>query len=142
MDNRLISKYKYIYTLALRGFKPISKGIHTTPYLKEKNIPSSLNWTSKGAVTSVKNQLIGCRSDWAYAAVAYAESKLIIDGLSNADIDLSEQRLLQCTVDSSCSGGYLERAMDSVINGIPSENIPYSGLGLCKSPGIKIASKV
>lgn len=64
-----------------------------------------------------------CQSDWAFASVAYAESKLVIDGRQSTDIDLSEQRLLECTTDSSCSGGYLERAMDSVVKGIPSEYI-------------------
>ena len=64
-----------------------------------------------------------CGSDWAFAAVAYAESKLIIDGIQSANINLSEQRLLKCTFNSSCSGGYLEKAMFSVTNGIPSEYI-------------------
>lgn len=80
MDNRLISKYNHYYRSDLRGYKLLSIRNKTDPYLTKDNIPNSLNWTSKGSVTSVKSQLM-CGSDWAFAAVAYAESKLIIDGI-------------------------------------------------------------
>lgn len=73
-----------------------------------------MDWTTKNAVTSIKNQG-SCGCCWAFAAVAYVESKLIIAGQYTTDnIDLSEQYMLQCTKYSNCEGGYLEYALESV----------------------------
>lgn len=83
--------------------------------------PISLNWNAQGRTTSVKNQG-GCGSCWAFASTAYAESKMLIDDRYK-EIDLAEQKLLQCTSNSSCDGGYLEYAMDSVVSTIPFEAI-------------------
>lgn len=110
------------------------------------NPPSALDWRSKQSVTSVKFQST-CGSDWAHAAVAYAESKLIIDGRESSSLDLSEQKLMECTSDSSCSGGYLESGMDTVVKGVPSELLyPYkpreSSIGICTIPGTNLAAKV
>jgi C1A family cysteine protease len=57
-------------------------------------------------VTSVKDQGT-CGDCWAFATVAYAESKAIIEQNINQTLDLSEQFLLKCTQESDCNGGYL-----------------------------------
>lgn len=58
-------------------------------------------------MTPIKDQG-SCGACWAFAAAAYAESKLIIAGKYTADnIDLSEQYIFECTTDSDCNGGYL-----------------------------------
>ena len=41
--------------------------------------PNYLNWTEKGAVTSIKDQG-SCNSCWAFGAIATAESTKIIKG--------------------------------------------------------------
>lgn len=46
--------------------------------------PESLDWRLKNAVTSIKNQK-SCGCCWAFATVAYSESKLIIEGKYTVD---------------------------------------------------------
>jgi cathepsin L len=62
-------------------------------------LPSSVNWTAAGAVTSVKNQE-QCGGCWAFAAAASLEG---YNYLANGKlIDLSEQQLIDCV--SNCEG--------------------------------------
>ena len=108
--------------------------------------PSSFDWTDEDeAVSSVKDQE-NCGSCWAFAAVAYAESKMLLDDRYDS-IDLSEQRLLECTKDSSCSGGYLEYAIDELLNEVPFEFVyrydpeDTSSTGICDAGGVQIGEK-
>ena len=57
------------------------------------NIPSSYNLNALGKVSSVKNQG-GTGTCWAHAALAAAESSLIMDGAATKSIDLSESHLV------------------------------------------------
>lgn len=59
--------------------------------------------------------------------MAMSESSLILKGEASKSIDLSEQYLLRCTPDSDCGGGYIENAVDVVLqNGAPlEEKYPY-----------------
>lgn len=95
----------YVLNIVLKGLKTPGTNSSETPPSETSSRPSSVDWTST-SVTTPKNQGY-CGSCWAFAAVGYAESKLIIDGRYDNDIDLSEQVLLECTTDSSCNGGYL-----------------------------------
>jgi C1A family cysteine protease len=74
----------------------------------------SLDWRDKNLITSVKNQG-ACGCCWAFATVAYAESRLI--GMNAKytiqNTDLSEQYMLECTKNSDCTGGYLEYAFQT-----------------------------
>lgn len=106
---------------------------------------SSLDWRDYDAVTSIKNQG-SCGSCWTFAAAAYAESKLIIQGKYNKNnIDLSEQYLLECTPSSDCGGGFLEYAMESVRECPTDDRYPYhpykSFSGICNAGGIYVGEQ-
>jgi hypothetical protein len=77
-------------------------------------LPTHLDWRDHGGnfVTSVKNQG-GCGSCWAFAAVAVAESALLIEhNTPGVDIDLSEQFLLSCAGAGTCLGGVADLSVD------------------------------
>jgi len=64
------------------------------------SIPDSVDWRTKGAVTSVKNQAT-CGGCWAFAAAATLESLYQIK-TNKTLTDFSPQQLIDCT--STCAG--------------------------------------
>ena len=97
-----------------------------------------MNWKDKGVITSVKNQGL-CGSCWAFSAAANAESVLVMNKWAIAEVDLSEQYLVECTRDSDCEGTYyVEHAMDEALKGLPAEaQFPYDPFntheGICST---------
>ncbi|KAM7521169.1 hypothetical protein LguiB_020131 [Lonicera macranthoides] len=92
-------------------------------------IPSSLDWREKGAVTHVKNQG-SCGACWAFSATGAMEgiNKIVTGSL----ISLSEQELVDCdrSYNSGCEGGLMDYAYEFVVknNGIDTEeDYPYKG---------------
>jgi hypothetical protein len=82
--------------------------------LAPAGLPARLDWRDHGGnfVTSIKNQG-GCGSCWAFAAVAVAESALLIENNTpDVDIDLSEQFLLSCAGAGTCLGGVADLSVD------------------------------
>ncbi len=106
--------------------------------LSEKNaganpeLPSSLDWRDNGGnfVTPPKSES-SCASCWAFAAVGMTESWYAIkNGITNPEIDLSEQTLVSCSHDGDCTrGGNMGDALDFIRDtGVPSEDcFPYIG---------------
>ncbi|XVF78998.1 hypothetical protein PTKIN_Ptkin14bG0183500 [Pterospermum kingtungense] len=99
------------------------------------DIPTSIDWRDKGAVTPVKNQR-HCGSCWAFAAVAATEgiTKIKTDKL----FSLSEQQVLDCSGNkNSCSGGYKTRAFEYIIrnHGLTTNaSYPYNATqGTCET---------
>ncbi len=64
--------------------------------------PNELNWVTKGAVTSIKNQG-QCGGCWAFAAVGAVEGAWQL--ATGELIDLSEQQLMDCSNQGACLGG-------------------------------------
>lgn len=102
-------------------------------------VPDSLDWSSKGATTPVKDQG-GCGSCWAYSATAGIESGLYMS--SGTLIDLSQQQIISCDkVDGGCDGGDLPSAFEYVMKagGIdsssdyPDKSSSSGRTGSCKS---------
>lgn len=85
-----------------------------TVNLGAMQLPDSIDWRSKGAVTPVKNQA-QCGSCWAFATVANMEGQ---NFLQNGElISLSEQELVDCsTSDNGCNGGLPSRAYEDMIS--------------------------
>ena len=99
--------------------------------------PSSIDWRTKGAVTSVKDQG-QCGSCWTFSATGAVEGAWAIS--KGQLIDLSEQELVDCATGISygshgCNGGQMEGAFKFIIqNGLCSlASYPYTAKdGTCQ----------
>ncbi|CAN1315762.1 Cysteine protease XCP1 [Linum perenne] len=79
------------------------------------NIPKSVDWRKKGAVTPVKNQG-SCGSCWAFSTVAAVEgiNQIVTGNLTS----LSEQELIDCDTgfNSGCNGGLMDYAFSYIVS--------------------------
>ncbi|KAJ1698798.1 hypothetical protein LUZ63_007310 [Rhynchospora breviuscula] len=124
-------------------FKPRNSSNISTSfrYANVTSIPSSIDWRTLGAVTSIKDQG-SCGSCWAFSAVATIEG---INQIKTGDlISLSEQELVDCVAKCyGCDGGFEDYAFEWVVQngGITTEDdYPYtSGItetqGTCSNTG-------
>ncbi|PNX76265.1 cysteine proteinase [Trifolium pratense] len=107
-----------------------------------ENLPASVDWREKGAVTDVRDQG-DCQSHWAFSVTGAIEglNKIVTGNL----INLSAQELVDCDhASNGCAGGYYFNAFGWVINngGIDTEaNYPYIAKnGTCKVNANKVVS--
>jgi len=107
-------------------------------------LPTSLDWRTKGAVTPVKDQG-QCGSCWAFSATEGVESAWFLAG--NTIPVLSEQQIVDCdTVDQGCDGGDLPTAFQYIVSagGLESESdYPYQAQdGSCNFDASDIVAKI
>ncbi|KAI4296896.1 hypothetical protein L6164_036816 [Bauhinia variegata] len=126
--------------------------------LNLEDVPTSLDWRKKGAVTQIKQQGqcgktnfkiidLFAASCWAFSTVAAVEG--IIQIKTGTLISLSEQQLVDCATNGGnegCGGGWMENGFQYIIGnqGIASEaDYPYEGInGTCgnrRTPAAKIS---
>ncbi|KAG5044705.1 hypothetical protein JHK82_014085 [Glycine max] len=94
---------------------------------KDVELPKSVDWRKKGAVTQVKNQG-SCGSCWAFSTVAAVEgiNQIVTGNLTS----LSEQELIDCdrTYNNGCNGGLMDYAFSFIVenDGLhKEEDYPY-----------------
>ncbi|GAB4831391.1 hypothetical protein Ancab_005402 [Ancistrocladus abbreviatus] len=118
------------------GYKPTSpKSSMPFRYGKTTDVPASMDWRDRGAVTPIKDQG-SCGSCWAFTTVATVEG---VHQITTGDlVSLSEQELVDCdTTNNGCNGGNMDSAFQFIMdnNGLTTEaNYPYTGSqGTCNT---------
>jgi C1A family cysteine protease len=101
------------------------------------DVPASVDWRTKGAVTPIKDQG-ECGCCWAFSAVASMEGAVKLS--TGKLVSLSEQELVDCDVngmDQGCEGGEMDDAFEFIVDngGLTTESkYPYTGSdGTCNS---------
>jgi C1A family cysteine protease len=140
--------FREVYT----GYKDSAKYLRRTKNVNHelsdkdaiKAAPASVDWTTKNAVTPVKNQG-QCGSCWAFSTTGSTEGAYAI--ASGNLVSLSEQMLVSCdhNGDQGCNGGLMDNAFGWINSngGICTEaDYPYQGTtGTCTtgcSPAVTV----
>ncbi|KAK3137747.1 hypothetical protein QOZ80_5BG0456640 [Eleusine coracana subsp. coracana] len=125
-----INKQVTSYWLGLNAFADLTHdefktsylGLHPPPQQPRRRsssnsfdgeVPKSVDWRKKGAVTDVKNQG-QCGSCWAFSTVAAVEG---INAIVTGNLtSLSEQELIDCSTDGNngCNGGLMDYAFSYI----------------------------
>merc|ERR1719174_3195661 len=72
--------------------------------IKVSDLPASVDWRDKGAISAVKDQGY-CGSCWAFATAETIESYLQINSGNSAVEELSAQHITSCTPNELSCGG-------------------------------------
>jgi len=135
----LPEEFKAQYTTNIDTKIGVNYGCTTFTNSVSTNVPISIDWRKKNAVTSVKDQG-QCGSCWAFSSTGAAEGAWAIK--TGNLIDLSEEQLVDCATgmqygSHGCNGGQMEGAFKYLIqNGqCDLSEYPYTSTsqGSCQS---------
>ncbi|KAL4367366.1 hypothetical protein GQ457_05G016160 [Hibiscus cannabinus] len=141
IDNKFADMLNDEFRAVYFGYQRIRSPGETKSFRQDRHqdLPNSIDWREKGAVTGVKDQG-NCGSCWAFSAVAAIEG---INQIKTGQLtSLSEQELVDCDTNSfneGCNGGDMIKAFEFIIKkgGIAADkDYPYTGSdGSCKDNG-------
>jgi len=114
--------------------------------MTDDDLPASVNWIAKGAVTDVQNQL-QCGDCYAFSACGAIEGITFID--TGVLTPLSEQMIVDCSSAEGtmgCTSGRMDQAFEYVVvnGGICSATAyPYVGADeACKSSSCEVVATI
>merc|ERR1712087_562492 len=148
------------YSLAMNQFGDLTQDEFADTYLSKfetdrpkdihvfdtTNLPATVDWTTKGAVTAVKNQG-QCGSCWSFSTTGSVEGLHFLQG--NPLVSLSEQQLVDCSGsfgNMGCNGGLMDDAFKYIVSvgGLESEvDYPYEAAdGTCAFDKSKVVASI
>jgi hypothetical protein len=130
-----------------QGMRPVDKNNYELPMqathvVSGEVLPDSVDWTTKGVVTPIKNQG-ACGSCWSFSVTGTTEGQWAI--ATGKLPSLSEQFFVDCAGEAhnmGCSGGYMDKTLDwAVSQWLPTEeSYPYkASRSECVSGGWDVA---